>query len=236
MRVKEIIQLIEQVAPLPLQEEFDNSGLQVGDSNREVTGVLLAIDVTENVMDEAISLGCNLVISHHPLLFHPFKSLTGRNYVERCIMKAIKYDIVVYAAHTNFDNAWNGVNFKLAEKLELQNVKILEPKKGALLKFVTTVPVQQADSVRNALFNAGAGRIGNYDSCSYNLTGQGTFRAQEGTHPHVGEVNKLHFEEEVRIETVFPAMKKEEVLRALMAVHPYEEPVYDLYPIVNDWP
>ena len=175
MRVKEVIQLIEQVAPLPLQEEYDNSGLQVGDLNREVTGALLAIDVTENVMDEAISLGCNLIISHHPLAFRPFKSLTGRSYVERCIIKAVKHDIVVYAAHTNLDNAWNGVNFKLAEKLELQNVKILEPKRGALLKFVTTVPVQQADSVRNALFNAGAGHIGNYDSCSYNLTGRGTF-------------------------------------------------------------
>ncbi len=236
MRIKEIIQLIEQVAPLPLQEEFDNSGLQAGDPNREITGALLAIDVTENVMDEAISLGCNLVISHHPLAFRPFKSLTGRNYVERCIIKAIKHDIVVYAAHTNLDNAWNGVNFKLAEKLELQNVKILESKKDALLKFVTTVPSRYADSVRNALFNAGAGHIGNYDSCSYNLTGQGTFRAKEGANPHVGELNRLHFEEEVRIETVIPAMKKEEVLRALMAVHPYEEPVYDLYPIVNDWP
>ncbi len=236
MRIKEIIQSIEQLAPIPLQEEYDNSGLQVGDPNREASGVLLAIDVTENVIDEAIALGCNLVISHHPLAFRPFKSLTGKNYVERCMMLAIKNDIAIYAAHTNLDNARGGVNFKLAEMLELENVKVLQPKEGALLKFVTTVPHQHADSVRNALFNAGAGHIGNYDSCSYNLSGEGTFRAGEGANPHVGEIDELHIEPEVRVETVVPVMKKEEVLRALLAVHPYEEPVYDLYPLQNEWP
>ncbi|MDD3510683.1 MAG: Nif3-like dinuclear metal center hexameric protein, partial [Fermentimonas sp.] len=168
MRIKEIIQSIEQLAPVPLQEDYDNSGIQVGDINKEATGALLAIDITENVVDEAVSLGCNLIISHHPLAFKPFKSLTGKNYVERCLMKAIKNDVVIYAAHTNLDNAQGGVNYKLAEMLELENVKILKPKENSLLKFVTTVPLQHADSVRNALFNAGAGHIGNYDSCSYN--------------------------------------------------------------------
>ena len=151
-------------------------------------------------------------------------------------MQAIKHDIAIYSAHTNLDNAWDWVNFKLAEMLELQNVKILEPRKQALLKFVTTAPLQHAESVRNALFNAGAGHIGNYDSCSYNLNGEGTFRAKEGANPHVGDVNELHYEPEVRIETVVPIMKKDEVLRALLAVHPYEEPVFDLYPIANEWP
>ena len=235
MRIKELFQLIEQLAPLPLQEDYDNSGLQVGDQSREATGVLLSIDVTENVIDEAIALGCNLIISHHPLAFRPFKSLTGKNYVERCMMKAIKNDIAIYAAHTNLDNAQGGVNFKLAEMLELQYVKILQPKENALLKFVTTVPVLHADSVRNALFNAGAGHIGNYDSCSYNLKGEGTFRPREGANPHIGEIDTLHVEPEVRIETVIPIMKKEEVLRALLAVHPYEEPVFDLFPIANEW-
>lgn len=236
MRIKEIIQTIEQIAPLPLQEEYDNSGLQVGDVNREVTGILLCIDVTENVIEEAISLDCNLIISHHPIAFRPFKSLTGKNYVERCMIQAIRNDIALYAAHTNLDNARGGVNYKLAEMLELQNVKILQPLENALLKFVTTVPLQHAESVRNALFNAGAGYIGNYDSCSYNLEGEGTFRAKEGANPHVGEIDQLHFEQEVRIETVIPVMKKEEVLRSLLAVHPYEEPVFDFYPIANDWP
>lgn len=235
MRIKEIIQSIEQIAPIPLQEQYDNSGVQVGDVNREATAALLAIDITENVIEEAISLGCNLIITHHPIAFKPFKSLTGRTYVERCIMQAIKNDIVIYAAHTNLDNALGGVNYKLAQMLELENVKILQPKEDALLKFVTTVPEQHAESVRNAIFNAGAGSIGNYDSCSYNLTGEGTFRAGEGANPFVGEKDELHFEREIRIETVIPVMKKEEVLRALLAVHPYEEPVYDLYPITNEW-
>lgn len=236
MRIKEVIQTIEQLAPLPLQESYDNSGLQVGDANREVTGILLCIDVTEDVIEEAVSLGCNLVISHHPIAFRPFKSLTGKNYVERCMIQAIRNDIALYAAHTNLDNARGGVNYKLAEMLELQNVKILQPLENALLKFVTTVPLQHAESVRNALFNAGAGYIGNYDSCSYNLSGEGTFRAKEGANPHIGEIDRLHFEPEVRIETVIPVMKKEEVLRALLAVHPYEEPVFDFYPIANNWP
>lgn len=235
MRIKEIIQVIEQLAPLPLQEEYDNSGLQCGDPNREATGVLLAIDVTEDVIEEAIALGCNLIISHHPIAFRPFRSLTGRNYVERSMIMAIRNDVALYAAHTNLDNAQGGVNYKLAEMLELQNVKILLPKDNSLLKFVTTVPLLHAESVRNALFNAGAGHIGNYDSCSYNLTGEGTFRPGVGSNPFVGEAEKLHFEQEVRIETVLPVMRKEEVLRALLAVHPYEEPVYDLYPIANEW-
>lgn len=236
MRIKEILQTIEQLAPLPLQESYDNSGLQVGDANREVTGILLCIDVTEDVIEEAISLGCNLVISHHPIAFRPFKSLTGKNYVERCMIQAIRNNIALYAAHTNLDNARGGVNYRLAQMLELQNVKILQPLENALLKFVTTVPLQYAESVRNALFNAGAGHIGNYDSCSYNLSGEGTFRAKEGANPHIGEIDRLHFEPEVRIETVIPVMKREEVLRALLAVHPYEEPVFDLYPIANNWP
>ncbi|HUI33689.1 MAG: Nif3-like dinuclear metal center hexameric protein [Dysgonamonadaceae bacterium] len=235
MRIKDILQIIETLAPLPLQEDYDNSGIQVGDTNKEATGALFCIDVTEDVIDEAISLKCNLIISHHPIAFKPFKSLTGRNYVERCMIKAIKNDIALYAAHTNLDNAKDGVNFKLASMLGLENVKILTPKKNALLKFVTTVPHSHEEIVRNAMFNAGAGHIGNYDSCSYNLDGEGTFKAKAGANPHVGEIDELHFESEVRIETVVPIIRKDEVMRALIAVHPYEEPVFDLYPITNDW-
>ena len=235
MRIKDIIQTIEQLAPLPLQEDFDNSGVQVGDINREATAALLCIDVTESVVDEAISLGCNLIISHHPLAFKPFKSLTGKTYVERCMMKAIKHDLVIYAAHTNLDNAWFGVNFKLAEMLGLQQVRVLSPQKDALLKLVTFVPESHADYVRNALFNAGAGNIGNYDSCSFNLYGDGTFRANESANPFVGKKGELHTEEEVRIELVLPKFKQAEVLRALLSVHPYEEPAYDFYALKNQW-
>ena len=235
MRIRDILQIIETLAPLALQEDYDNSGIQVGDQNREATGALFCIDVTEDVIDEAISLKCNLIIAHHPIAFKSFKSLTGRNYVERCMIKAIKNDITLYAAHTNLDNASGGVNFKLAQMMGLDNVKILTPKKNALLKFITTVPHDHADNVRNVIFNAGAGHIGNYDSCSFNLKGEGTFNATDGADPHVGEIGELHFEPEVRIETVVPLIKKDEVIRALIAVHPYEEPVFDLYPIANEW-
>lgn len=235
MKIKEIVSALERFAPLPLQDRFDNAGLQIGLTDAKATGVLLCLDVTEAVLDEAIALGYNLVIAHHPLLFKDYKSITGRDYVERCILKAIKNDIVVYAAHTNLDNAGGGVSFKMAEKLGLKNLRVLEPKENALLKLVTFVPVAQASEVRNALFSAGCGCIGNYDSCSYNVEGKGTFRAQEGTHPYCGMIGKLHTETEVRIETILPAYQKEEVLQALLAVHPYEEPAFDFYPLQNIW-
>lgn len=234
-RIREIIKEIEQVAPLPLQENFDNAGVQVGDVNLPAAGVLLCLDVTEEVVDEAIERECNLIVSHHPLAFKPFKSLTGATYVERCIMKACKHDLVVYAAHTNLDNAPGGVNFRMAEMIGLQNVRVLSPRRDALLKLVTFVPEAYAGTVRSALFNAGAGSIGNYDSCSYNLQGEGSFRAREGCTPFCGSVGDIHVEKEIRIETVLPAFRKASVTRALLSAHPYEEPAYDFYPLANTW-
>lgn len=235
MKVKEILLAIERLAPLALQESFDNSGVQVGNINQEAKAALLCIDVTEAVIDEAIALGCNLIISHHPLAFRSFKSLTGCNYVERCMIQACKHDIVIYAAHTNLDNALNGINSYLARLLQLQHIRILDQQKDKLIKLVTFVPHSHAEMVRNALFNAGAGSIGNYDSCSYNINGEGTFRAGENTNPYCGEKGKLHTESEVRIETVLPAYKQFEVMQALLAVHPYEEPAYDFYSLQNMW-
>jgi len=235
MKIKELLFSIEQLAPLALQEVYDNSGVQVGDINREVKAILLCIDVTENVVDEAIRLGCNLIISHHPLAFRAFKSLTGRNYVERCMIKACKHDIVIYAAHTNLDNATGGVNYELAKRLNLQQVRILAPKEKSLMKLVTFVPSSHAESVRASLFGAGAGNIGNYDSCSYNLSGEGTFRAGNGTNPYVGEKGQLHVEPEIRIEVILPAFRQKEIVSALLAVHPYEEPAYDFYSLENKW-
>ncbi|AKA54191.1 Nif3-like dinuclear metal center hexameric protein [Bacteroides fragilis] len=235
MKIKEIVSALERFAPLPLQDGFDNAGLQIGLTDAETTGALLCLDVTEAVLDEAIASGCNLIISHHPLIFKGYKSITGKDYVERCILKAIKNDIVIYSAHTNLDNAPGGVNFKIAEKIGLKNVRILDPKESSLIKLVTFVPSAQAEEVRNALFTAGCGCIGNYDSCSYNTEGEGTFRAQEGSHPFCGTVGELHRETEVRIETILPEYKKGEVIRALLSKHPYEEPAYDLYPLHNSW-
>lgn len=235
MKIKEIVSALEQFAPLPLQDGFDNAGLQVGLTEVEATGALLCLDVTEAVIDEAIASGCNLVISHHPLIFKGYKSITGRDYVERCILKAIKNDIVIYAAHTNLDNAKGGVNYKIAEKIGLKRLRPLEPKVNSLTKLVTFVPEAQADSIRKALFEAGCGCIGGYDSCSYNVKGEGTFRAKEGARPFCGSVGKTHVESEVRIETILPTFRQTEAVRALLAAHPYEEPAFDLYPLRNDW-
>ena len=235
LRIKDILKEIEKLAPLPLQDGFDNSGVQVGNVNQIATGALLCLDITEAVVDEAVELGYNLIIAHHPLAFKPFKSLTGANYIERCLMQACKHDLVLYAAHTNLDNAAGGLNYKLAELLGLQNVHILSPKKGNLLKLVTFVPEESADMVRTALFNAGAGGIGNYDSCSFNTFGTGTFRASATCNPYCGEIDELHQEKEVRIETILPAFLKTPVTRALLSVHPYEEPAYDFYALENTW-
>ena len=235
MKIKEVVSALEMTAPLPLQDGFDNAGMQVGLTEAEVTGALLCLDVTEEVVNDAIERGCNLIVAHHPLMFKPIKSITGRTYVERCLMKAIRNDVSIYAAHTNLDNAQGGVNAMIAKRLGLSNVRILAPKEESLLKLVTFVPTAQAGGVRRALFDAGCGCIGRYDSCSYNLTGEGTFKAGEGTNPYCGQVGELHTEPEVRIETILPAYRQEAVVKALLRAHPYEEPAYDLYPLKNRW-
>lgn len=235
MKIKEIIDALETFAPLPLQDSYDNAGLQVGLTETEATGALLCLDVTEAIIKEAVALGYNLVISHHPLIFKGYKSISGKDYIERCIIEAIKNDIVIYSMHTNLDNAMNGVSFKIAQKIGLQNVKVLEPISDKLLKLVTFVPTEQATEVRKALFESGCGNIGNYDSCSYNLKGEGTFRANEGAKPFCGEVGQEHTEEEVRIETILPDFIKNSVTKALIKAHPYEEPAFDFYSVKNVW-
>ena len=233
MQIADIISLIEEVAPISLQEEYDNAGMQIGDKNQEATGALLCIDVTEDILDEAIQKGFNLIISHHPLLFKGLKNITGKNYIERIVIKAIKNDIAIYAAHTNLDNAFGGVNFKIAEKLKLENVKILSPIKDLFLKLVVFVPTSAADKVREAMLCAGAGKIGNYDMCSYNMNGFGTFRTGEGANPYCGEVGAIHKEEETRIEVILPKYNRDKVINAMLNVHPYQEPAYDIIELQN---
>ncbi|MDR2499035.1 MAG: Nif3-like dinuclear metal center hexameric protein [Tannerellaceae bacterium] len=235
MKIKEIIREIERRAPVALQEGFDNCGVQVGDVDAEAIGALICLDVSEAVVDEALAHGCNLIISHHPLAFKPFKSLTGRNDTERCMMKACRHELVIYAAHTNLDNALGGLNFVLARRIGLQSVRILSPKEGALLKLAVFVPNAHAEAVRKAIFEAGAGQIGMYDSCSFAVGGEGSFRAGEDCRPFCGEVGLLHKEPEMRIETIMPAYLKPSVVRALLNAHPYEEPAFDLYPLANSW-
>lgn len=233
MRISDITSAIEEFAPLSLQEGYDNSGMQIGDSCREATGVLLCVDVTEDIVDEAIENGINLIISHHPLIFKGIKRITGATDIERCIMKAAGNGIAVYSAHTNMDNADKGVSYRMAEKLGLENIAPLAPVAGKLMKITVFVPLSHSEAVRSALFAAGAGMIGNYDSCSYNMSGYGTFRAREGANPYCGEVGRLHREEEERIEAVFPSYKRTEVLRQLYKAHPYEEPAFDLLKLEN---
>lgn len=232
MQVQDIIQAIEAYAPPAYQEGYDNSGLQIGDRQAEVRAVLIALDVTEAVLDEAIQRGANMIVAHHPLLFSGLKQISGRNYIERIVMKAIKNDINIYACHTNLDNVRNGVNAKIAEKLGLQNTSILTPMADSLYKLYTFAPVEAAASVRDAMFAAGAGSIGKYSECSFNTQGIGTFRPGEDTDPVIGLPGGPREEvKEVKIEVLVDKSRKAGVLRALVAAHPYEEVAYDIVPI-----
>jgi dinuclear metal center YbgI/SA1388 family protein len=231
MTVHDITLIVESFAPLAFQEDYDNSGLLVGNANMEGKGVLLAIDVTHQVVNEAKEKGANLIVAHHPIIFKPLKHITGKGYVEQVVMDAIKNDIAIYAAHTNIDSVFGGVSFRIAEQIGLTNTQTLAPLQGQLVKLVTFAPTEHAERVRKAIFSAGAGVIGNYDSCSYNIQGQGTFRAGEGTNPFVGKKGEIHFEPEVRIETVVPRHKLAEVIKSMIDAHPYEEVAYDVFPL-----
>ena len=236
MQLSQITQLIESVAPLSFQESYDNAGLIIGHPDDEISGILVTLDITEAVLDEAIGKNLNLIVAHHPVIFSGIKKLNNRNYTERCVAKAIKNDIAIYAAHTNLDSVFGGVNSMICQKLGLQNCRILAPMPNFLKKLVTFVPTADAEKVRTALFEAGAGHIGNYDSCSFNQTGTGSFRGNEQTNPYVGEKNQLHFEEETRVETIFPRHLQSRVIQALLNAHPYEEVAYDIYPLDNEFP
>jgi dinuclear metal center YbgI/SA1388 family protein len=235
MRVREIISHIESFAPLSYQEPYDNAGLQTGHPDEEVKGVLICIDITDAVIEEALRLGANLIISHHPLIFGKLKKLTGSNYVERLVIRAIRQNLSIYAAHTNLDAVHTGVNHKIAEKLGLKNTGILVPVADHLRKLVFFVPPDHAGSVREEIFRAGAGHIGAYDMCSFSTMGEGTFRGSEESDPFVGERGAMHTEPELRMETVFPKEREKSIIQALIRAHPYEEVAYDIYPLSNKY-
>ena len=233
MKIQQLIQYIEQVAPPAYQESYDNSGLIVGDSGTTIKGVIICLDSVEAVIDEAIEKNCNLVIAHHPIVFGGLKRFNGKNYIERVVMKAIKNDIAIYACHTNLDNIQTGVNAKIAEKLGLTNTKILAPKSKIIKKLSVYIPVSDVEKVSNALFAAGAGRIGNYDEASFNVVGTGTFRVNEHANPHVGEAGKRHHEAEAKVEVIFPFDIQGKVISAMWKAHPYEEVAYDVVTLDN---
>lgn len=232
-RINEIIHHLETFAPLVLQESYDNAGLLVGDLQAEVSSALLTLDVTEEVVDEAVEMKAGLIVAHHPVIFSGLKKLTGRTYVERAVLKAIKHDVAIYAAHTNLDAAAGGVNAKICEKIGLKDCRVLQAVEGRLKKLVTFIPREAEEEVKKALFKAGAGHIGNYDSCGFGLEGTGSFRGNPDSNPYVGVKGQVHHENEIRFETIYPDWLQSRILRALLETHPYEEVAYDLYSLDN---
>ncbi len=233
VKIKDVTEYLESMAPRSLQEDYDNSGLITGQPGSPVKGILVTLDCTENVVDEAIEQNCNLIVAHHPILFKGLKRLTGQTYVERVIIKAIKSDIAIYAIHTNLDNVINGVNKKIADKIGLKNLSVLQPKKSTLSKLVTFIPKENAEKVIADLHEAGAGNIGNYKNCSFRLMGEGTFLPGGDAKPYQGENDKLERVDEVRVEVILPTYNEGRVLSALKKNHPYEEVAYYLSKLEN---
>ena len=233
MKIKDVIAQLEELSPLSYSEDFDNTGLLVGDENATVSGILVTLDTLEAVVDEAIENNCNLIVSFHPIIFSGLKKITGKSYVERVVLKAIKNDIAIYSNHTALDNSWNGVNAMICEKLGLTNRNVLIPKTGTIKKLVTFVPLIDADHLRNSLFSAGAGAIGNYSNCSFNVEGKGSFKGNEFSNPVKGKKGKIHFEEELKIEITFEKKNEKNILKALFENHPYEEVAYEITTLEN---
>jgi len=236
IKIKDIASCLEELAPLPYQESYDNSGLLCGNPEWEAVSALLCLDCTESIIDEAISAGCNLVIAHHPVVFSGLKKLTGTSFVERTLIKAIQHNIAIYACHTNLDNVKHGVNYKLGEKLGLKNLHILSPKSARLGKLVTFVPASHVEVLRTALFELGAGHIGHYDSCSFTQEGLGTFKGNTFSKPFLGKALELSVEKEVRLELIYETVHEKKLIEGLKKNHPYEEPAFDCYTINNSHP
>jgi len=236
MILQNLLDFFEQLAPSALQEGYDNSGLQIGNPHGVVSKGLICLDITPEVVSEAIQKGCDLIISHHPLLFQGLKRITGQTPTESIAMEVIRNNLSVVSLHTNLDKVKMGVNQALGERLGLKKLRILEQQKGALNKLVTFCPATHAEKVRSSIFEAGAGQIGEYDSCSFNIEGTGSFRALSEANPFVGQKEVLHFEPEVRIEAIVPAWLLSRVVSAMKASHPYEEVAYDIYNLTNEYP
>lgn len=233
MKIQEVISFIEGFVPVSSQESYDNCGLLIGDRMAEVKGVLLCLDSTEDVVKEAIRIGANMIIAHHPIIFSGLKSITGKNYVERTVLACIKNDIALYAIHTNFDNYRFGVNKEICDRLGLTNTSILFPKSEVLYKLVVFVPEDHHAAVSDAIFHAGAGEIGNYKECQFYLQGTGTFRPTGAAQPFSGEMNKLSSDPEIRAEFLVSAHKLDAVVAAMKHAHPYEEVAHDIYLLKN---
>jgi dinuclear metal center YbgI/SA1388 family protein len=233
-QIKDITRELEKLAPLAYQEDYDNAGLLVGNPDTRVTGILFSLDITEEIVHEAVIKGCNLIVAHHPIIFRGLKKLNGKNYVERTVISAIKNDVALYATHTNLDHVQNGVNFKIAERLGLKNVKILAPKRQVLKKLTFFSPIADSEKVLDAVFAAGAGEIGQYKNCSFVSEGTGSFLPDKTAHPVIGKPGSLEKVSEHRLEVIFPSHLESSVLAALQRAHPYEEVAYYLHLLENE--
>jgi dinuclear metal center YbgI/SA1388 family protein len=233
MIVQDVINYLEDLSPLAYAEDFDNVGLLVGNKNTQLTAILVTLDTLEAVVDEAIENKCNLIVSFHPIIFKGLKKLTGRTYVERVVMKAIKNDIAIFAMHTALDNALQGVNNMICEKIGLINKQILIPQSRTIKKLTTYAPKEEADKLREALFNAGAGSIGNYNECSFNAEGIGTYKGNINSNPTKGKKETLHFEPEIQISVTYPKHLESTIIQTLFKVHSYDEVAYEITTLEN---
>lgn len=233
MKIADVTQFLDSIAPPELQESYDNGGLLTGRGDAECKGILCTLDVTEAIVEEAVQKGCNLIVAHHPIIFKGLKKINGYNHVERTVIAAIRNDIAIFSLHTALDNLLDGVNKKMADLLELTDRTVLTQKEGTLCKLYTYVPVAYLDKVRDSLFLAGAGHIGAYNECSYVVEGEGTFKAGEGAHPFVGELGVRHREKEAKLEVIIPSTAKHRVVKALLEAHPYEEVAYEIIALEN---
>ncbi|MCS5489823.1 Nif3-like dinuclear metal center hexameric protein [Algoriphagus limi] len=233
-KIRDIISYLNQIAPPAYQESYDNATLIVGNPEMEVKGVLCSLDCTEEVVEEAIQLGANLIVAHHPIVFRGLKSLTGKNYVERTVIKAIKHDIAIFSIHTNLDHVAHGVNKRICDRLGLENTQILQPKKGLLNKLTFFVPEENKQDVLDAVYAAGAGQIGEYKDCSFQIKGMGTFTPSESANPHLGQRGVPSYESEVRAEVILPKHLSGAILQAMRKAHPYEEVAYYLQELENE--
>lgn len=235
MKIQEVCNYMEAWAPLEWQESYDNAGLIIGDPHQLVKGILVSFDCTEEIVDEAIEKNCNLIIAHHPILFKSLKKINGKNYVEKTIIKALKHDIALYASHTNLDHAPKGVSYILAEKLKLNQIKVLDPFKESLKSLVFFVDENHEEQVSKALFKAGAGNIGNYTDCKFVGKGWGHFTPNDAANPTIGEKNIPEKVKEKRVELIFPKHLETSIIQALKVNHPYEEVAYYIQTLDNIW-
>ncbi|XOV67759.1 MAG: Nif3-like dinuclear metal center hexameric protein [Fluviicola sp.] len=233
MKIKELTGYLEELAPISSQESYDNSGLIVGDANREVSNVLISLDCIEATVNEAIEKKCELIIAHHPIVFRGIKKLNGKNYIERTVIKAIKNDIAIYAIHTNLDNYRFGVNHEIGKRIGLNNLRILQPKREVLSKLVCYIPKEHLQEVSQAMFDAGAGSIGDYDECGFSTSGEGTFRPNDAAKPFIGNSGERSKVEEVKFEVVCSNHAISPVVDAMIKAHPYEEVAYEIFPMLN---